>query len=309
MHPYQHEAVNLERRQVAPPVEITTTSEPIALATTSSEPVVLTYLTPSPGASPIAITEQSQIETSYIPQMTLCALPPQAIYPVSPIPTMTTMATTWRNYSISIPPGNGTCTTVYSPTRTMVCATTLTGLVQKYTVSDCNQDITFSTEYGYVLASPTVSPSDGAVALASPSPTFQRLTTYYLAPWQAVTAGVAPSTVDLQVCATYANGTEECVHQYELWRTSYITQSATSTIPVNISTTIDRGTQIIVQTFVANVTAQATTFQMTTEMEYGYATEIVTTERETAQGVRTGPTSYMTVTVDYASTSSSTEPT
>ncbi|KAF2209468.1 hypothetical protein CERZMDRAFT_11338, partial [Cercospora zeae-maydis SCOH1-5] len=237
-------------------------------------------LTPSPGASPVAITEQSQLETSYVPQFTLCALPPAAAYPVTLLSTMTTMTSPWRNYSLSIPPGNGSCTTIYSPTQTMVCATTLTGLVEKYTISKCDEDVTFSTEYGYVLASPTADTDGSALATTdatiTPRPTVQRLTTYYLAPWQAVTAGEAPSDVDLKVCALYANGTEECIHQYEVWRTSLVTASATRTTSVNISTTLHGLSQVIVETFVANVTEQVTTFSMSTAMEFVYATEVVT---------------------------------
>ncbi|GIZ38109.1 hypothetical protein CKM354_000153300 [Cercospora kikuchii] len=307
LHQFKHEAVNIQRRQIGPPIEAspTTTPEAVEVPATSSEPVVLTYLTPSPGASPIAITQQSQLETSYVPQFTLCALPPAAAYPVTPLPTMTTMSSPWRNYSLSIPPGNGTCTTIYSPTQTMVCATTLTGLVEKYTVSKCDQDITFSTEYGYVLASPTADANASALATTdatiTPRPTVQRLTTYYLAAWQAMTAGEAPSDVDLKVCALYANGTEECIHQYEVWRTSLVTASATRTTSVNISTTLHGLSQVIVETYVANVTEQVTTFYMSTTMEFEYATEVITTQRASATGTITGPTSYVTVTLENAS--------
>lgn len=303
--PYRHEAVELDRRQGGPLIPVS--QEPAAVVATTPPPI-LTFVTPSPGASPVAVTEQSQLVDSFVPQFTLCDLPPQAVYPVTPLPSITTMSAPWRNNSISIPPGNGTCTTIYSPTQTMVCTTTLTGLVTKYTVSHCSQDITFSTEYGAVLASPTVTAeaASGAIgsALVTPAPTLQRLTTYYLAPWQAVTAGIAPEEVALKVCATYANGTEECIRQYEVWHTSLITSTATTTTSVNISTTIHGLSQLIVETFVANVTAQVTTFSMATNMELEYKTEIETTERETATPT-TAPTSYMTVTLENATPSSS----
>lgn len=307
-HIYRHEALNLERRQGGPLIEDSpTTPVSLEVMSTSSEPTILTYLTPSPGASAIAITEQSQLATSYVPQYTLCALPPQAVFPATPLPTLSTMTSPWRNYSISIPPGNGTCTTIYSPTPTMVCATTLTGLVEKYTVSKCDQDITFSTEYGFVLASPTADSDSSALAtsgaLITPRPTVQRLTTYYLAPWQAVTAGMAPSDVDLKVCALYANGTEECIHQYEVWKTSLITKSATRTTSVNISTTLHGLSQVIVETYIANITEQLTTFSMSTDMEFEYATEIMTTQRESVTSVSPTPTQYLTVTVKNAPSS------
>ncbi|KAI5364519.1 hypothetical protein Slin15195_G040560 [Septoria linicola] len=310
IHPFKHEAVNIQRRQVGPPLEAAPTiTSTVQILSTTTEPPILTYLTPSPGASPIAITEQSQLETSYVPQLTRCVLPPQAVYPVTPLPTLTTMSSPWRNYSISIPEGSGTCTTIYSPTQTMVCATTLTGLVTQYTVSRCDQNITFSTEYGFVLASPTAEANVSALATSdaviTPRPTVQRLTSYYLAPWQAVTAGQAPSDVDIKVCALYANGTEECIHQYEVWRTSLVTQSATTTSLVNISTTLHGLSQVIIGTWVGNITEQVTSISMSTAMEWEYATEVITTERMSASSIITAPTSYVTYTVESASPTAS----
>lgn len=247
------------------------------------------------------ITEQSQLATSYEPVFTLCDLPPQAVFPVTPVPS-TSVTSPWRNYSISIPPGNGTCETIYTPTQTMVCATTLTGLINKYTVTACDQDITFSTNYGYVLAMPTeiANTSDIATetgsAMITPKPTIQTLTTYQLAPWQALTDGLSPEEVMLKVCATYANGTEECIRQYEVWHTSLVTQMATFTHFVNISTTIHGPSQVIVDTITGNVTEQLTTYTMTTAIEKEYQTEIETTEREQATS-----TSTRTVTVEKAS--------
>jgi hypothetical protein len=323
---HKHEAVAIERRQVGAPVQATPLA--IAVATTSA-PQILTFITPSPGASPVAITEESQIVTSYVAQFTLCELPPKAFFPVTLSPSTIATTAPYRNYSISIPPGNGTCTTIYSPTRTMVCATTLTGLVQKYTVTNCAQDITFSTEYGFVLARPTEASnaslssdvlsipttasvsdlglsatSSSASALITAAQTVQRLTTYYLAPWQAVTAGLSPEEVQLKVCALYANGTEECIRQYEVWHTSLLTETATRTTSVNISTTIHGLSQVIIETFAANITEALTTFRMTTDIELEYQTEYETTSRETATPTIAG-TSYVTMTLLNATPSSS----
>jgi hypothetical protein len=203
----------------------------------------------------------------------------------------------------------------------MVCATTLTGLVQKYTVSRCSQDITFSTEYGFVLAKPTdsidlsaigasssapmsaASPMSDATATASDlaitaAPTIQRLTTYFLAPWQSVTAGLAPKEVALKVCAKYGNGTEECIRQYEVWHTTLLTESATRTTSVNISATLHGLSQIIVGTFAANITEALTTFRMTTDLELEYQTEYTTTSREIVVETATvASTNYITRTL------------
>ncbi|KAK4495304.1 hypothetical protein PRZ48_013634 [Zasmidium cellare] len=309
-HPrhFKHEAVEIERRQVGPPIQAPTTQAESAVTTSNA---VLTYVTPSPGATPIPITEQSQLVTSFVPQFTICDLPPQAVFPVTPIP-QTTITAPYRNYSISIPTGTGSCETFYSPTNTMVCATTLTGLVSQYTVSECDQDITFSTEYGFVLARPTanVTASASASLAASvsatitPAPTIQTLTTYLVAPWEAVTAGLAPEEVRLKVCAKYANGTSECIEQFEVWHTSLLTETATTTTSVNISTTIHGNAQVIVATYAANITEAVSTFRMTTDMELEYKTELETTERELVTPT-TAPTSYITMTVENATPTSS----
>lgn len=280
---------------------------------TTSATDVLTYITPSPGAKPIAVTEQSQYVTSFVPQYTLCDLPPIAFFSASPTRPSTAASTApYLNYTISIPEGNGKCTTVYEPTHTMVCATTLTGLFDKWTVTQCHQDITFSTQFGYVLVTPTPSPAAAAttpsIAVSTsatsavlqssaplsndtlsallngtnatipsivptaivprqasedptitPGPSIETLTTYYLAPWQELTAGTVPSDIDLKVCRTFPNGTDKCVSEYQSWHTSLVTMTTTSVTSVNISTTIHGLSQIIVETFVANVTEQLTT--------------------------------------------------
>ncbi|KAK5164238.1 uncharacterized protein LTR77_009932 [Saxophila tyrrhenica] len=324
---------------------------------------VLTYITPSPGASPVAVTRQSQIVGSFVPEFTLCELPPLEFFPISRMPPASRTplpsgisAAPYQNYSISTWPGNGTCTTIYSPTITMVCATTLTALAEKYTITNCAQDLTFSTEYGAVLVTPTPTPvalpspisvslqnssvgpvaggsqgtaalppapgsnttvaqgtglmrrqaTDSASATITPGPSIELLTTYYLAPWQQLTAGEAPTDVDLKVCRTFAlNDTTECIREYQHWTTSLVTASRTSTTSVNISTTIHGRSQIIVETFVANVTEMLTTFSMSTTMELEYQTEWTTTHSTTreigAGSTSTGPTVYETLTVAHPS--------
>jgi hypothetical protein len=363
LHHHRHEAVEVGKREAAPPRP----TRRLAPATASAG--ALTYITPSPGASPVAVTKQSQIVGSFVPEFTLCELPPLEFIPISqhiPVPTGIS-AGPYHNYSISTWPGNGTCTTIYSPTITMVCATTLSGLARKYTVTDCAQDLTFSTEYGYVLVTPTPTPvvsashtihatggiplpqngttgiwagpngtspdgpgvngtspdapaSNGTAAtgtgvvrrqapttsdaaMITPGPSVEVLTTYFLAPWTKLTAGTAPTDVDLKVCRTFAtNDSTLCVRGYEVWSTSLVTKSATTVTSVNISTTIHGRSQLLVETFVANVTELLTTFSMSTTMDLEYTTEWETTERATrSPSTSTGPTVYETMTVQHPS--------
>ncbi|KAK3702127.1 hypothetical protein LTR37_015102 [Vermiconidia calcicola] len=418
---HQHEAAAVGKRQEDSPVY-----EPgPGVSAVAPDAGVLTYITPSPGATPVAVTEQSQIVTSYIPQFTLCDLPPVGFVSISPLPLSARPTTApYHNYSVMIRTGTGECTVIYDPTITMVCATTLTALVDKYTVTNCHQDLTFSTEYGFVLVTPTPAPESSAVlglpgvnatarssgpasassrrgpagttassagvdedassersdatsssisleaaesgatmdatsdseptqatsasepidatanseaidlrptraelsptpgllrrqaegdmtAMITPAPTIETLTTYYLAPWQELTAGTAPGDVDLKVCRTFAqNDTTQCIREYQVWSTSLVTMTATSVTSINISTTIHGMAQVIVETFVANVTELLTTFNMSTTMDLEYQTEYTTTETGTRHmSTSTEPTVYQTRTVELASRTSASQDT
>ncbi|KAH0338050.1 hypothetical protein KCU81_g7857, partial [Aureobasidium melanogenum] len=296
LHPFRHEAIEVRRRQAAARSDVQLQS--------STAGSVLTYVTPSPGASPIPVTEQSQLVSSDVPLFTLCALPPEAFSSVTATPTQTTAP--YQNYSISIPPGPGTCTTIYSPTVTMVCATTLTGIDRVYPVTACNQDITFSSDFGYVLETPSATLSNatdanGTGAMITPPPTVQPLTTYYVAPWNELTSAGPPSDIDKKVCATFLNGTEECVVEYYVWETSLVTIPTSTVTSINLTTTVAGPSQIIVETFVANVTEMLTTFSMSTTMELTYSVETVTTNIATRPTVSTGPTVTQTYTLSQYS--------
>ena len=312
---HQHEAIEVGKRQVGPPLM---GPPPDLPAYTTDTNAVLMQITPSPGASAVAVTKQSQIVTSYVPQFTLCELPPLEFFSVSLPPVSESQTTAlYQNYSISIPSGNGTCTTIFSPTPTMVCATTLTALVDRYTVTNCNQDLTFSTQYGYVLETPTPTSTptlnatgshgiySNATAMITAAPAIETLTTYYLAPWQQLTAGTAPFEVDLKVCRTFTNGTVECIREYQVWSTSLLTLKSTSVTSINISTTIHGTSQVIVETFVANVTELLTTFSLSTTMDLEFQTEFTITHSKTrTRRTSTGPTVYETLTVKKASSTS-----
>ena len=237
----------------------------------------------------------------------MCALPPVAEYPA---PTPSIVTAPWRNYSVSVPTGTGSCTTVFSPTVTMVCATILDGIAERYTVSQCAQDITFSTQYGYVLATLTPAPNatqsdasaTNAISLITAAPSIRTLTTYYLAPWQDLTTAGPPGDVDLKVCTTYANGSEICVLEYEVWKTSLITITTSTVTSINLTTTLFGPSQVIIETFSANITEQLTTFSLSTTMDLEYMIETETTSTATRPGPgSTGPTVYETFTLLQAS--------
>ena len=361
-----------------------------APAATTDPGAVITYITPSPDATPIAVTEQGQLVTSYVPEYTLCDIPGLVQFSIPPVPTtLHPTAIPYGNFSLSTTDESGTCTTIYNPTPTYVCKTTLTGLFDMYTVSECDQEITFSTQYGYVLVTPTpeasesllgfnstmpvaaaiesdvpdspeefdaesagesqdassdlptVTPADeveelpgssesdglddvemaeflselsppltenpveGTAVLqarqemVTPGPSIETLTTYFIADWHQLTAGTVPSDVDLKVCRTFTNGTVKCVRELELWEVGLATMTTTSVTSVNISTTVHGASQIIVATYVANVTELVTTFSLSTTMAVEYTTEYTSTRTGTRLP---SPTQTLTQTLVWAST-------
>jgi hypothetical protein len=125
-----------------------------AIATTMTPVTTYTVITPSPSASTVAVTSLGQIVTSYIPQITLCAIDS---------PSTSSTPTQWRNDSSNALARRTTslshCTTSYSTTVLTVCATTLQGLGSTIAITDCNQNVTFSSNYGYSLIPPSTTTS------------------------------------------------------------------------------------------------------------------------------------------------------
>lgn len=296
---HRHEAFDIKQIRQADPVSVS------ALATPTG---VLAIITPSPGASPVQVTKQSQIVTSYIPEYTLCDLPPVGFFHVSRPSTIPSTAP-FQNYSVTIPPGNGSCTTIFKETATMVCATTLTDLTTTYPVTKCAQDITFSTEYDFVLVTPTAhanstgnwtaSTYSNSSALVTPAPSIRRLTRYLLAPWQQLTTAGPPQDVDIKVCAKLSNGTENCIREYQVWKTSLVTTNETSTTSVNFTTEIAGPSQLIIATYSANLTKILQTVSMSTTIELEYVREYRFTDM-VSRTASTGPTVYETHTVEEA---------
>ena len=275
----------------------------------------LATITPSPSASLVQITQQSQVVTTYVPQFTLCELPPIALIPVSASnagsigPQFLNVST---SYSASFPPGNGTCSTFLAPSQTTVCTTTLTGLITTYPVTDCAQQITFSSHLGYTLVTPTTTPSTGSnittgvfsnISLITPAPSIQTLTTYYLAPWQdLISAGTPPADVDLKICSAATDDADVCLSEHETWATQLATITTSTTSSINFTATVPGPAQLIVETLVANITETKTTLTMETNMvmNINVITETLSTSRISSQATSIS-TDTSTITVLPAS--------
>jgi hypothetical protein len=126
----------------------------------------------------------------------------------------------------------------------IVCATTLTGLGSKIPVTDCDQEITFSTECGFTVQKATPITTNGSVI--TPAPTVKRVQTLYLAPWQSMTAGETPSDVDVKICSDLDDDDMECMRYQEVWEVVVVTSTMTKQHTVQISTTVSGPGTLIV---------------------------------------------------------------
>lgn len=192
----------------------------------------LTVIYPSSDAAPVEVTATSQVITSYIPEATFCVGPALYFSSISGGPFTNGSANVTQYIS-----GTTRCSVAYSTTTKTICATTLTGLASKITVSECEQQITFSSECGYTLETP--SPTSNADSLITPAPTVRRLMTYWLAPWQSLIAGSTPSDVDVKVCTELDSGDMECQRYQEVWEVFVVTSTLTNAYPVTFSQTLE----------------------------------------------------------------------
>ncbi|KAF2839171.1 hypothetical protein M501DRAFT_1057462 [Patellaria atrata CBS 101060] len=276
---YRHEAVKaapIEERQWTQQFEaITIIPEKITTATH----YVYGYFTPSPSATPIPITQQSQVETSFIPQITMCVLPPIAFFEGSFVNT-NTMGSPYLNYSMSIPDVPGTCTTVYTSTSTTLCATVLSGLISRETVSDCDQTITFSSQYGYWLETPSRA-QNWPMDTITPMLTIHTLITYYMAPWQELTTAAPPTDVSAKICDKPMDGTQTCVSQREVWEVQMVTLTSVYASEIDLTTRLPGPATFLIETFHLELTKTVTTITLSTTLYLNYEVEQVSISRST----------------------------
>lgn len=243
---------------------IYTTREPSIYTTTETCPSPTTTRTfhsiifPSPDAFPVEVTAQSQVITSYVPEMTWCIGPPVALLPLTGPPYLN--GTT--SYTTAIE-GTGKCETAFAPMQTTICATTLTGLASKVTVTDCNQQITFSTECGFSLETPTPVATTNH-SFITPAPTVKRMFTYWLAPWQSLTAGETPSDVDVKICTVVDDGSLECMRYQEVWEVVVVTKTLTTQRTIQFSTTVTGPGTLFVETLLSTITDTVESIDLST---------------------------------------------
>jgi len=166
---------------------------------------------------PIPTSKKNTKSTT--PQLTICPLVPS-------LPTPTTNTTLPASAASALPrrqapaPYTNTslptsylssCSISYTPTPTQICHTTLFPLAAPtIPITDCTQQITFSTDHGYTLLPSTPNKTQEIVDL----------TTYYAARWDVLTAGVPTQGIRKEVCSTAP--TTDCSTTWEVWEVSTV---------------------------------------------------------------------------------------
>ncbi|KAF2797098.1 hypothetical protein K505DRAFT_270238 [Melanomma pulvis-pyrius CBS 109.77] len=279
---------------------------------TPTRPPILSIVYPSPDADPVEVTAQSQVVTSYIPEMTWCVGPPVGFIQMTANVTGPPYLNHSTEYSTIIE-GTGSCETIYVPTETTICATTLTGLASKVAITECDQEITFSSECGFTLETPTLTASN--FSLITPAPSVKQMMTYWMAPWQSLTGGDTPSDVDIKICTVLDNDKLECLRYQEVWEVVVVTKTVTSQRQVNLATTITGPGTLIMETIQIYITDTIETIDLSTILMLETEIETETTSRGKKLVTRLGDeqgvpasTVYLTKKVKYRSTESE-EPT
>lgn len=301
---FRHEAMDASKKAQAKRLEPLIVNQTITeqCPEPTSTRSIHSIIFPSPDASPVEVTAQSQVVTSFFPEMTWCVGHPVALIPISGSPYLNQSL----EYSTSMS-GTSLCETVYVPTATTVCATTLTGIASKVTVSECDQEITFSSECGYTLETPT--PVTTNHSMITPAPTVKRMMTYWLAPWQSLTAGETPSDVDIKVCTILEDGNMECIRYQEVWEVVLVTSTITTSREISLTTTVSGPGTLMVETMEIYITDTIETVDLSTV--FALETEIETESTSKGKKLVTRPetdgeppasTVYITKHLKYKST-------
>jgi hypothetical protein len=135
------------------------------------------------------------------------------------------------------------CSTVFQTITTTSCSTVLTYAFTKTTITDCEENITFSTQSSYSLTSavrPIITPSlyvSPSSSLSLTTTTYvQSIVSYHFAPWQSLASGI-PSNITLRICTSNIFKEETCIDIQEVWvvHTEYVPITVTSSLDISTS--------------------------------------------------------------------------
>lgn len=193
--------------------------EPVSIAEafhlgTTGQSKSINYTLPWPATKyiPPTVTSQGLVVTSVIPIYETCNLPGAK---------------------------TASCSPSFQTFINTECSTVLTGYFTRHTVSECNELVTFSTQYDYSLA--TAEPVTSRVSAhskeykcTSTKTSIHNITTYYAAPWQSI-ASNTPSDIRVKICGSFSDGTQNCTTISEVWviHTEYVPIYHTEAISVS----------------------------------------------------------------------------
>ncbi|TVY43697.1 hypothetical protein LOCC1_G004785 [Lachnellula occidentalis] len=207
-----------------------------------------TYSVPSPSVITPTLTSQSMIVTSVVAAYEVCNTP--------------------------APNTTSTCSTVFRNITTSLCSTVLTAWFTSITVTDCNQNITFSTQSSYSLATATTisstPPAFPAGQASSQGPTaatfVQSVVSYFIAPWQSLAANT-PNNITVLICKFDQDKNKICQEIQEVWVVHTESVPVTSTSMVSVSTSFTVPAVLLLGPS-QSITAPKGAFELTTEIEY-----------------------------------------
>lgn len=132
------------------------------------------------------------------------------------------------------------CLTAFETITTESCSTVLTYAFTKTTITECDDDITFSSRTTYALATTTLSAAATDLQVRqAPSPTpvtyVQSIVSLYAAPWQSLAADT-PGGITVLICTSDYLGNESCDLIEEVWIVHKEDVSVTTTSTLCLST-------------------------------------------------------------------------
>ncbi|PQE15060.1 hypothetical protein CJF31_00007130 [Rutstroemia sp. NJR-2017a BVV2] len=181
-------------------------------------------------------------------------------------------------YEVCNLPGTNTtsCSPSFTTSTTTTCSTVLTGYFQRHTVSECDEIVTFSSQFDYALITTPIPTTTVPAARkredSVPDMTtyVQNFTTYYAATWQSIAAN-DPSAIQVRICGTDINGDMTCTTITEVWiiRTEYVPVFYSKEISIS---TVVTSPLILVLGPSSSLTITPGTYRLQTHLTSSYLT-------------------------------------
>ncbi|PQE05996.1 hypothetical protein CJF30_00004926 [Rutstroemia sp. NJR-2017a BBW] len=254
-------------------------------------PLLLTWMLCIPiiNASRHPVTKDELVDTSSTSTWINSTFPWPTTKCITPTITSQGMSVTHiiPLYEVCNLPGANTtsCSPSFTTSTATTCSTVLTGYFQRHTVSECDEIVTFSSQFDYALITKPIPTTTVPAARkregSEPDMTtyVQNFTTYYAAPWQSIAAN-DPSAIHVRICGTDISGDMICTTITEVWiiRTEYVPVFYSKEISLS---TIITSPQILVLGPSSSLTLNPGTYLLQTRLTSSYLTPMNQTSTST----------------------------